>query len=499
MPTATLLGASIVTLLLFKSLYGKSSLPLPPGPPGLPIIGNALHLPIERQWVTFAAWAKIYGDVMHVSALGQSIIILSSPQAVTELLERRSAIYSDRPSLIFGGELVGYKDTLPMTCYGERHREHRKLMAEVLGPRAVGQWRAMEERHMHGFLRNILGTPEEFLHHVRRVVASIVLEISHGYKLEEGNDPLMSLAEQAVTDFAEAVVPGRYLCDTIPICKWPVILRYIPAWTGIGFMQDAKRFYKTMVAIRDEPYDMIKRKMAEGTAKPSFTGSLIERDANPSIEQELIYKWTSGGLYTAGADTSVSSISSFFLALSSYTDVQKRAQEELDRIVGRDRLPSLEDRPNLPYLEAIVQELHRWNPVGPLALPHCVQQDDVYRGLQIPGGAIVMANSWAILHDEALYPSPDKFMPERFLGDVKDLNPDPRRFAFGYGRRACPGRDLADDTLFICAAMTLAAFDLQRDDTAVEYTPALICHPVPFRCSITPRSREAQALVTEGK
>ncbi|KAJ7642934.1 cytochrome P450 [Mycena rosella] len=389
---------------------------------------------------------------------------LLSPQAVTELLERRSAIYSDRPSLIFGGELVGYKDTPPMIRYGERHREH------------LGQWRAMEERHMHGFLRDILRTPEEFLHHVRRVVASIVFRGGRGPRaLSLRHNPDLQVT-----------------CHLSPGIAWltrEYTVRYIPAWTGIGFMQDAKRFNKIMVAIRDEPYDMIKRKMAEGAAKPSFTGSLIERDANPSIEQELIYKWTS----------SVSSISSFFLALSSYTDVQKRAQEELDRIVGRDRLPSLEDRPNLPYLEAIVQEIHRWNPVAPVALPHRVQQDDVYRGLHIPGGAIVMANSWAILHDEALYPSPDKFMPERFLGDVKDLNPDPRRFAFGYGRRVCPGRDLADDTLFICVAMTLAVFDLRRDDTAVEYTPALICHPVPFRCSITPRSREAQALVTEGK
>ncbi|KAJ7107483.1 cytochrome P450, partial [Mycena epipterygia] len=109
-------------------------------------------------------------------------------------------------------------------------------------------------------------------------------------------------------------------------------------------------------------------------------------------------------------------------------------------------------------------EVHRWNPVAPLALPHRCTRDDAYKGFHIPAGSIVFANSCAglLLHDASLYPSPFEFIPERFLPNSSssdtNLNPDPRRFAVGYGRRVCPGRDLTDDTLFICAAMTLAVF-----------------------------------------
>ncbi|KAJ6562200.1 cytochrome P450 [Mycena capillaripes] len=498
--STSLFIAGIITLLAWKRWFKQSSNPLPPGPSGLPIIGNALHLPLERQWLTFTDWAKTYGEIVHVSAFGQSVVILNSPKAVSDLLERRSTLYSDRPQFCFLGNLVGYADSVPLANYGDRHREYRKLMSEVLGPRKVSQYHAMEEQHMRQFLRNILQAPERFRDHIHHVVACIVFDVSHGYTVAEKNDPMMTLAHKADDEFTTAVLPGRYLCDVFPI------LRFIPDWMA-GFKQEAKRFRRTMESLRDEPYAMVKDRIAKGTAKPSFTASLIERDSNPSVEQELIYKWVSSVLYSAGADTSGSAIASFFLALSTYPSVQQKANEELDRVVGRDRLPTFEDRPKLPYIQAIVTEaslrdpLHRWNPVAPIALPHQSVQDDVYNGFHIPAGATVFANSWGILHEPSLYPSPNEFIPERFLAaensnslDVH-LNPDPRRWAFGYGRRVCPGRDLAEDMLFISVAMTLAVFDLRCIEPTTEYTPSIISHPMPFKCAIAPRSREAAALL----
>ncbi|KAJ6511703.1 cytochrome P450 [Mycena vulgaris] len=434
-PAFLVLGATF--LLVLKLWYGKWTTQLPPGPAGLPIIGNALQLPVERQWVKFAAWAKVYGEIVHVSAFGQPIIILSSPKAVFDLLDRRSSIYSDRPEFIFAGELLGYAASIPLVKYGDRHREYRKLISEVLNPRAVVKWRALQETQMREFLSDILRIPDQFLHHIRWYGS----HKSHG-----------------------------------------ITVRFIPEWTGVAFQQDAKKFRKTMVALRDDPYNMVKRQIAQGMAKPSFSASLIERDVNPSLEQELRYKWASVGLYS---------------------DVQKKAQEELDTVVGRDRLPSFQDRANLPYLNAIITEVYRWNPVGPLALPHRSTQDDVYNGFHIPAGSIVFANSWGILHDSSLYPSPDEFIPERFMRDplsAEGTNPDPRRFAFGYGRRGCPGQDLADDSLFICAAMTLAVFDLRLEESTFEYSPSIISHPKPFRCTITPRSGGTETLVVgDGK
>jgi len=117
--------------------------------------------------------------------------------------------------------------------------------------------------------------------------------------------------------------------------------------------------------------------------------------------------------------------------------VLKKAQDELDRVVGKDRLPDFSDRNNLPYIDAIVKEVIRWNPPLPISIPTRVTQDDVYRGYFIPAGATVVESVWAVCSDPNIYPDPETFNPERFLKDGKIdpsvLNPEDR--IFGSGRR----------------------------------------------------------------
>ena len=119
---------------------------------------------------------------------------------------------------------------------------------------------------------------------------------------------------------------------------------------------------------------------------------------------------------------------------------QKKAQAELDAVVGTDRLPEFSDEDSLPYVTAVLKETLRWLPVAPQAIAHCTNADDEYNGYFIPKGTTVIGNSWAILHDEERYPEPFKYVPERFLKDGK-INPqvlDPEVAAFGFGRRFVP-------------------------------------------------------------
>lgn len=114
-------------------------------------------------------------------------------------------------------------------------------------------------------------------------------------------------------------------------------------------------------------------------------------------------------------------------------DVQKKAQAELDSVIGPDRLPTWDDRSSLPYVDAVLKETLRWNTATPLGVPHAVIQDDVYEGKFIPAGSTVISNIWAIMRDESEFKNPDSFWPERFL----QPNPpkDPHSYAFGFGRR----------------------------------------------------------------
>ncbi|KAG6898822.1 hypothetical protein C0993_003910 [Termitomyces sp. T159_Od127] len=121
-------------------------------------------------------------------------------------------------------------------------------------------------------------------------------------------------------------------------------------------------------------------------------------------------------------------------------EVMRKAQAEIDSIVGNDRLPTLKDRQHLPYVDALTKEVFRWNIVAPLGLPHCSIEDDVHNGYFIPKGSIVMVNIKGILHDPEVYADPQKFNPERFIAtEGRPAEPDPRHVTFGFGRRICPG------------------------------------------------------------
>ena len=127
----------------------------------------------------------------------------------------------------------------------------------------------------------------------------------------------------------------------------------------------------------------------------------------------------------------------FFLAIVLKPEVMKKAQEELDRIVGKDRLPDLSDKDALPYINALVKELLRWNPPLPVGFARRVTQDDVYQGYFIPAGATVIENMWADLRDPKVYPDPEAFNPDRFLkdGEIDPLVSNPEDRVFGSGRR----------------------------------------------------------------
>jgi cytochrome P450 len=254
----------------------------------------------------------------------------------------------------------------------------------------------------------------------------------------------------------------------------------------------------------DKPFKYVKYQMAHNASHPSLVSKLLEQAPEKRLigpEEEFIIKWTAASLYTGGADTTVSTLSTFFLAMSLFPEVQKKAREEIDRVVGNGRLPTFEDRENLPYVEAIVSEALRWHPIAPLAIPHVVEQDDIYEGFLFPKGTLIIPNTWWFLHDPEAYPEPMEFRPERHLGD--EPAPNPRLYCYGYGRRICPGRVLADSSLFLTIASSLAAFNIKKalDATGkevepkVEFTPGIISHPVPFGCRIEARSREYERLI----
>jgi len=203
----------------------------------------------------------------------------------------------------------------------------------------------------------------------------------------------------------------------------------------------------------------------------------------------------------------VSSMTFLFMALVSFPRVQRQAQAELDVVIGRDRLPTFDDRPRLPYIEALCRELLRWQMVAPMGSSRTTSRDDVYKGFFIPKGSLVMADIWSVLHDPEMYPDPEEFKPERFLNEDGSFRDDPTlSLAFGIGKRICPGRHLVDATVFIFASSVLSVFNVMKAKDkngqeipvkiAITTKEGFVVHPEKFECAIIPRDKVAEDLIS---
>ncbi|PFH47240.1 hypothetical protein AMATHDRAFT_6963 [Amanita thiersii Skay4041] len=351
---------------------------------------------------------------------------------------------------------------------------------------------------------------------------ALILEIAYGISIADNNDPFITLAEEAVTGVTVAGNPGAFFVDFIPS------LKYIPDWfPGSSFKQFAEYYKKVNTTMINKPFDYVRSCLADGTAKPSMATSLLEslpdEDDLKRVEEEIIALNVTGVSYVgsdfparnesgfsstvaAGADTTGSAMEIFLLAMAMFPEVQKRAQAEIDIVVGPDRLPSFDDMDSLHYINAIARETMRWLLVVPLGIGHMMTEDDVYDGYHIPKGTIVLGNAWAILHDPEIYPDPYVFKAERFLKDGKfnlDGILDPHEVAFGYRRRICLGKHLSRNSLFITIASVLAVYDilppLDEDGSPItlkaEVTSGFISRPVWPECVIKPRSVIATELI----
>jgi cytochrome P450 len=261
-----------------------------------------------------------------------------------------------------------------------------------------------------------------------------------------------------ITDASPELRPGYWWADWIPG------LNYLP--DGLApWRAEARRTFENMTEFWSVFFDAIVDRMHKGDPPDCFLTRFLESPEVvnfSNIDRRAILS----ELLSAGSETTATALQWFFKAAVVYPDFVKSAQEELDRVVGPARLPGWEDRSNLPYLAATVEELHRWSSVAPVAVFHATSERDSYRDKTIPAGTTVINNFYAVHHNDEYYRHHDRFMPERFLSDkdpryMPGLRHAPVHCGFGVGRRECPGKHVADASLFIITSRLLWAFDIK--------------------------------------
>jgi len=457
-------------------------------------------MPTRHEWSAYAQWSRQYNsDLIHLKLPLSNLIVINTLKAASDLLDKRSAIYSDRPRLPMMNELMGWDGFLVLS-YGPLWRASRRMFHQYFRENTRESYRPHESKAAHEMLYRLAHNPEDYADHVRLMSGALILNITYGLDIQSAGDPYIRMAEESALALATAGRPSTFLVNTLPF------LKHVPDWfPGAGFKAIAKEVQKINMVAIGAPFQFVKDAMANGVDNHSVTSQALQ-ECQGNEEMEYLAREVSGMAYYGGADTTVHTLLTFFLAMVLHPDVVRKAHEELDRVVGQDRLPTFSDRPSLPYICAIVNETLRWHPLLPLGFPHKLMEDDIYEGMFLPAGSMVMANSWSILHDPAIYKDPEPFNPDRFLKDG-ELDPDvmsPGLVAFGFGRRICPGRFVALDSLFLNMACVLASFDIGKaiDEKGNSITPVkdfasgtILSGPLPFKCSIKPRSQLALSLV----
>ncbi|KAL7784563.1 cytochrome P450 [Trichoderma ceciliae] len=507
MPSLLIVQGVVVLIgfLLYQLFFRNKSelLPLPPGPRGLPIVGNIRDLPPPgvpdfQHWLPFK---DRYGPISSVTMLGRTMVIIHDKDAAAEFLDKASAKTSSRPQFHFA-DMCGFDKIFSLMDYTDVYRRHRKIVHQQFGTKAlVSRFDNIQDVESKRFLMRVLKNPQDLFQHIKTEAAAIILKINYDYTIDPfGLDPLVKLIEDYMEIVSQVMVPLGWLVDIFPAVK------HLPDWfPGTGFKQTAREWKATTEASAFIPYSFVEKQMDKAIHQPSYVSELIEAYSDgksTQVDQEIKegIAWTAGTVFAAGSDTTVGTLMAFVLAMILHPEVQQKAQEEIDRVIGPNRLPGYEDQSSLPYIDALIKEMLRWFPITPMSTSHKSDDEMFLRGYRIPKGSYTLTAVWWFMHDPQTYPDPMAFDPDRFLEPRNE--PDPVGM-FGYGRRICPGRFFAQNNLFIIVSRTLAAFTISKAvdgngkpvDVQLSHIPGMIDHPNEFPYNIAPRNEKCTELI----
>ncbi|KAL7913597.1 cytochrome P450 [Trichoderma velutinum] len=407
-----------------------------------------------------------------------------------------------------------WPDILPFKGAGEGFRFLRRAYVDLLGPKPSLAIRKHQEYESRMMLRDLYRAPEDFRAHTERYSMSVVFSAVYGVRISRLDFPIIEELFDIIDTVAPYVLPGGLLVDYIPILER--LPEFLQPWLWV-----ANSLRRREDALHTGFLNVLKKQIETGAESYCFGIDVLKLQQKEKLSDSLTLDVLKG-IIVVGSETTSSMTQSFFKVLAMNPEAQKKAQEELDRVVGPSRLPTWEDSPNLPYFRALIKELHRFSPLFYIGVPHASTEEVIYNGLTIPKTA-VLPNVYALSRDPERYDDPDKFDPERFLGDDLDAFTSAKQTDFrkrdhinyGWGRRLCQGIHLAENSLYMQISRLLWAFDvatmpgeppLDLLEKARKYLflvfaftkliflcciAGFIKKPKPFRVSITPRSEQA--------
>ncbi|XP_052001435.1 cytochrome P450 1B1 [Xyrauchen texanus] len=429
-----------------------------PGPFAWPLVGNAMQLG-QMPHMTFSKLAKKYGNVYQIRLGSSDIVVLNGDSAIQQALIQHAREFAGRPNFA-SFRMISGGHSMTFSSYSKQWKVHRKVAQSTLRAfsSANSQTKKSFEQHVVGeamdlvqmFLRlsadgRYFNPSHEFTVAAANVICALCFGKRYGH-----DDPEFRTLLGRVDKFGETVGAGS-LVDVMP-------------WLQ-SFPNPVRSVYQNFKIINEEFFAYVKDKVVQhrDTYNPGVTRDMsdaiigvIEHGKDSSLTKDFV-EGTVTDIIGAGQDTISTVMQWIFLLLVKHPSIQIKLQEQIDKVVGRDRLPSIEDKSNLAYLDAFIYETMRYTSFVPVTIPHSTTSDVTIEGLHIPKDTVVFINQWSVNHDPQKWQDPHLFNPSRFLDANGALDKDLTNsvMIFSSGKRRCIGDQIAKVEVFLFSAILL--------------------------------------------
>ncbi|KAG8939936.1 hypothetical protein FRC03_005898 [Tulasnella sp. 419] len=482
---------------------GRREPQLPPGPPTLPILGNLASVPLEHSYAKFTEWSRKYGSVYSLKFGSNTVIVISSLDAIHEIMEKNGASTGSRPEFAPILRFSGPGRYVLFKPYGNEVRKYRKVFAELMKPSTREHVNTILRAEMSQLLHETKQNPDQLFDHIKRYSASTMFSVIAGQRIPQVTSPLCKEFFETWDLINDMLAPGH----TPPVEMFP-ILNYIPDRLARNWKSKCDIIKHRLDDFLGGLKKEADKRLAEKKPNGSFLETILQMRKEWGIDEEGIQALT-GALLFGGAATPASAVQWVIFIAAAYPEFQRKVQQELDDVIGDTRAPTVDDLPHLPYLSKFIKEVFRFRPVNPLPTPHAATEDTIYQGNVIPKDSTIFVNHWAICHDPELFDDPETFNPDRFETSTFGMKSEVekatdhdvlKRFdglTFGYGRRRCPGELIAKDALGHVSASLLWAFEfsapLDKEGKEIRLDPwdfecGLSNYLLPRKLTIKPRS-----------
>ncbi|GBM61724.1 Cytochrome P450 2C38 [Araneus ventricosus] len=447
----------VVTFLLLD--WWRKNSNLPPGPWGVPILGYYPFL--KETHLDFTRLSKKYGKVFSFRTVGgRLIVVLNGHKAIKEVLINRAEEFIGRPH---GTNIVSWmSDGIGITQEeGQPWNEQRRFFLQTA--KNFGFGKQEFEHHIHDEIKILLqelrkfdGKPNDLRFHLAYTFNSIVSKVLFNRKFDKNTSFKRNLT--SMNQMVQIFTGVLHMLIGFPFYFATHIL-------GNKEIPEGRKEVRKFV---DEVVDEVKRNYDPSNPNSYIDCYLQQMDElkkkgklQESSFTDLRLKANAFNLFFEGTESVSSTVAKLLVELSKHPDVQKKIQEELDSVVGRERLPSWTDKPNLPYLDATIQELSRVAALFLVLTMYSNFKETTIEGYRIPERSAIVSNLYSIHFDPELFPNPEKFDPGRFLNsEGKRIKVEGGPYLFGLGKRSCIGESLAQAEIFLLIGSLLQSFTL---------------------------------------